>query len=65
MNAPDPHSDFLINPNFQGINILFILPFNADDSRIGHSIYLSNCKSERLLCYDQWKKLLINQLKVI
>ena len=64
MNAPDPCSDFLINPNFQGIDILVVLPFNADDSRIGHSIYRSS-KRERVLCYDQWKKLLINQLKVI
>ena len=31
--------DFLIEPRFQGVNRLFVLTFNANDSRIGHSTY--------------------------
>ena len=38
-NAPNPYSDFLNDPSFQGVNRLFVLPFNANDSRIGHSRY--------------------------
>ena len=39
LNAPDPYLDFSIDPSFQGVNKLFVLPFNANDSRIGHSRY--------------------------
>ena len=39
LNAPNPYLDFLIDPSFQGVNRLFVLPFNANDSRIGHSRY--------------------------
>ena len=38
-NAPNPHLDFLIDPNFQGVNRRFILPFNTNDNRKGHSRY--------------------------
>ena len=31
--------DFLIKPSFQGVNRLFVLTFNANDSRIGHLRY--------------------------
>ena len=31
--------DFLSEPSFQGVNRLFLLTFNANDSRIGHSRY--------------------------
>ena len=30
---------FLFEPSFQGLNRLFVLTFNANDSRIGHSRY--------------------------
>ena len=36
---PNAYLDFLIDPIFQGVNILFVLPFNADNSRIGHFRY--------------------------
>ena len=39
LNAPNLYLDFLINLSFQGVNKLFVLPFNANDSRIGHSGY--------------------------
>ena len=38
-NAPSEYFNFLIEPSSQGINRLFVLTFNANDSRIGHSIY--------------------------
>ena len=38
-NAPNQYFDFLIKPSFQGANRLFVLTFNANDSRIGHSKY--------------------------
>ena len=38
-NAPNQYFDFLIKPSFQGVNRLFVLTFNANDSRIGHSKY--------------------------
>ena len=38
-NSPNQYFDFLIEPSFQGVNRLFVLTFNANDSRIGHSRY--------------------------
>ena len=38
-NAPNEYFDFLIEPSFQGVSRLFVLTFNANDSRIGHSRY--------------------------
>ena len=37
--APNQYLGYLIDPNFQGVNRFFALPFNADDRRIGHSRY--------------------------
>ena len=37
LNASNSYLDFLIDPSFQGVNRLFVLPFNANDRRIGHS----------------------------
>ena len=46
-NAPNPYLDFLIDPRFQGVNRLFVLAFNANDSKIGHSrYYLPTAKVE-------------------
>ena len=39
LKAPNPYLNVLNDPSFQGVNIVFILPFNASDSRIGHSRY--------------------------
>ena len=37
----------MIEPSFQGVTSLFILTFNTNDNRIGHSIYyLKNAKME-------------------
>ena len=33
LNAPNPYLDFLIDSSFQGVNRLFVLPFNALDDR--------------------------------
>ena len=34
LDAPGPYLDFLIDPSFQGVNKLFVLPFNANNSRV-------------------------------
>ena len=39
LKAPNPHLSFLINPSFQGVSILFVLPFDANDCIILHSRY--------------------------
>ena len=39
LNAENPYLDFLINPSFQGVNRLFVLPFNALDNRTRYSKY--------------------------
>ena len=39
LNTPNPYLDFLIDPSFQGLDRLFVLPFNVNDSKIGHSRY--------------------------
>ena len=38
-NAPNPYLDFLIDSSFQGVNGLFVLPFNANNSRIENLRY--------------------------
>ena len=38
-NAPNQYFDFSIEPSIQGVNRLVVLTFNANDTRIGHSIY--------------------------
>ena len=46
-NAPNQNLDYLIDPSFQGLNILFVLTFNANHSRIRHSrYYLPTAKVE-------------------
>ena len=37
--APNKYLDFLIDPSFQGVNILFGLPFKDDDGRESHKQY--------------------------
>ena len=45
LNAPNPHLGYLTDPSFQGVNRLFILSFNFNDNRNGHSwYYLLNTK---------------------
>ena len=39
LNTLNPYLSLLINPSFQGVNRLFVLPFNANDSRILPSKY--------------------------
>ena len=39
LNAPNPYLDFLIDPSFQRINRLFVLPFHANDNRVVHWSY--------------------------
>ena len=46
--AHNPNINHLVEPSFQGINILFVLSFDNDTHM---------CKNKRLLCYDCWKKL--------
>ena len=50
MNPPNPYLDFLIDPIFQGINRLFVLPFNALDNRKGHlRYYLPTAKKKTIM----------------
>ena len=37
--APDQYLDYLIDPNFQGVYRPFVLTFDINDNRIGHSRY--------------------------
>ena len=37
--ASNQYFDILIEPSFQGVNRVFVLTFNASNSRIGHSRY--------------------------
>ena len=47
LNAPNPYLDYLIDPSFQGASRRFILPFNFNDNRNGHSrYYLPNAKAK-------------------
>ena len=65
-NTPNRHLDFLIDPSFQGVNRLFVLPFNVNDSRIGHSkYYLPTAKVEDYNVMIDGKIFLISQLKMI
>ena len=48
-NAPNQYFDFFIEPTFQEVNRLFVLTFNANDSRIEHLLYfLPTEKNKRL-----------------
>ena len=38
-NASNQYLDFLIDLSFQGVNRIFVLKFNANDNRKGHSRY--------------------------
>ena len=46
-NAPNQYLDLLIDQSFQGVNRLFVLVFNANDNKKGHSrYYLPTAKIE-------------------
>ena len=38
-NAPNQYLDYLIDPRFQGVNIISVVIFNVIDNRIEHSKY--------------------------
>ena len=64
--APNKYFDFLIKPSFQGVNRLFVLTFNANDSRIGHSRYfLQTAIVEDYNAMINGWKFFINQIKQI
>ena len=47
LNVPNPYLDFIIDPSFEGVNRLFVLPFHALHDRTGHSrYYLPTAKVE-------------------
>ena len=37
--AQNRYLNYLINPSFQGVNILFVLPFENENGRTSHSTY--------------------------
>ena len=46
-NTPNQYLDYLTDLSFQGVNRLFVLPFNANERRIGQSrYYLPTAKVE-------------------
>ena len=49
--------DGLIDPNFWGVNRLFVLPFEYNNDRARtHMIFFSECKDKSLECYNRWPK---------
>ena len=65
LNAPNPYLDFLIDPSFQGVNRLFVLPFNALDDRTGHSDIIFQLQKQKTIMLSLIEKTIINQLKII
>ena len=53
--ASNRHLYYLIDLSFQGVNRLFVLTFDVNDNRLGHSrYYLLTIKMEEyMLCYDR------------
>ena len=58
IQVPNPYLHFLIDPSFQEVNGIFVLPFENKDDRtvyiniifqlLSHKILSSNCKNTRL-----------------
>ena len=66
LDTPNGYLEFLIDPDFYGVNRFFVLAFNAIDNRKGHSrCYLPTAKVEDCNVMIDEKNFLINQLKVI
>ena len=58
--------DFLIDPHFQGVNILFVLSFeNEDDRKVHAKYYLPEVEIKDYNVMIDGKNFLIIQLKVI
>ena len=65
-NTPNQCLDYLIDTSFQGVNRLFVLPFNANDIRTVYSrYYLPAAKVKDYNVMIDGKTFLINQLKMI
>ena len=59
IQARNRYLDFLIDPRFEGVNRLFVLPFKDGDGRESHKQYYlptTYLPNKRLSCYDRWKK---------
>ena len=53
LSAQNANLNNLIEPSFQGVNRLFVLAFENDTQRISKKkILYSQCRNERLQCYD-------------
>ena len=64
MQTLNPYLDYLIDPNFQEVNRLFVLSFeNTTHRTVNTKYYFSNCRNKRI-CYDWWT-ILITQWKII
>ena len=63
-NAPNWYLNFSIYPSFQGVNRLFVLPFNGNDNRKGHSrYYLSNAKVKDYNVVIDWENFFDRPIK--
>ena len=52
MQTLNPYLDYLIDPNFQEVNRLFVLSFeNTTHRTVNTKYYFSNCRNKRI-CYD-------------
>ena len=64
LNPPNPYIDFLIDSSFQGVNWLFVLPFNALDDGTGHSrYYFPTARVEEYNVMINWKNLFDQRIK--
>ena len=64
--APNPYLDFLIDPNFWGVNRLFALSFENKDDREVHKRYsLPKVKTKDYILMIHGKDFSISQLTVI
>ena len=50
--------DFLIDPSFQGVNRVFVLPFKDDEGWESHKQYYLPTVEIKKLFYDGWNKFL-------
>ena len=69
IERPNQYLDYLIQPGFQGVNSFFVLSCEDEARRTNKSqtILPSNCRYNRLQCYNQWEKVfdhpVINKLR--
>ena len=59
--AQNRYLDFLINPNFQRVNWLFLLFENEKDREGYKKCYLPTVEIKKLQCHNRWNNFLIKR----